>query len=321
LSTNLEKKIDGGYLTDKALHQGLAGMVYENFKSLNAEKKVARLQKYYLSTVLFNQSQEKELEKILVKANQKRIPLLLLKGPVLTKLIYKRPGLRWSSDLDLFVRPEDFRRMEEILLSQGFIRSPPKDAAAKFYAQKLAASNDFASTPLYHLSYANKARVTVELHWRFTQPRKALKINQEALWSNTREIKFGQSKMLTFTSEHLLWYLSLALPLKNFFNSRLKKVVDIHELINVFEIDWNELIAIAKQSNSSQYIYASLKLSKEYFGSDVPDKVFMALKPNPFYRLIYALFRQHYLSLEAVPEKAAINFARLFRFLPFSTPF
>ena len=72
----------------------------------------------------------KELERILKAFNSRDIPVVVLKGPVLTKLIYERDDLRASGDLDILVRCEDRPLVHELLPMLGYVQGDV-DASGK----------------------------------------------------------------------------------------------------------------------------------------------------------------------------------------------
>ena len=49
-----------------------------------------------------------------------KIPVLLIKGPALARIVYTDPSLRQSSDIDLLVKPRDFERCEEVIADLGY---------------------------------------------------------------------------------------------------------------------------------------------------------------------------------------------------------
>ena len=63
------------------------------------------------------------LRRILLKARDAGIPLVLLKGAYLAKWVYGDVGLRPMSDLDLFCRKEDEASLSEILRGMGAFQS------------------------------------------------------------------------------------------------------------------------------------------------------------------------------------------------------
>lgn len=79
------------------------------------------------------------------------IPSVLLKGPALARTVYPDPALRWSSDIDLLVRPGDVIAAEAILGNLGYI-SPHREFHTRPYA--------------YHQEFVSPdGGIPLELHW------------------------------------------------------------------------------------------------------------------------------------------------------------
>ena len=72
----------------------------------------------------------KELERILKAFNSRDIPVVVLKGPVLTKLIYERDDLRTFGDLDILIRCEDKPQAHELMPMLGYVQGDV-DASGK----------------------------------------------------------------------------------------------------------------------------------------------------------------------------------------------
>lgn len=110
--------------------------------------------------VMQSLSQAAELTKISRLFNDAGIPLIPLKGVVLSNVLYKDPCIRCSCDLDILVRPEDIERSEEILRHIGYRHG------LGFHGMGERQKRHILDT-LHHHEYINDITgVHLELHWR-----------------------------------------------------------------------------------------------------------------------------------------------------------
>lgn len=94
------EKFAGGEWLDEATATWLAGQLDLN------RRRIAKMQA--------------ELTAILALFAAHNLPLLPLKGSILTAAYYEEPGWRPMADLDLLIRPQDFARAAELLGQLGY---------------------------------------------------------------------------------------------------------------------------------------------------------------------------------------------------------
>lgn len=96
----LQAKLEGAAWVDPANRAWLAEQ-----RRLNGQR-VARMQE--------------ELQAILARFARRDLPLLPLKGAILTALYYPEPGLRPMADLDILIRAEDYEAGARLLAELGY---------------------------------------------------------------------------------------------------------------------------------------------------------------------------------------------------------
>ena len=121
--------VDGERLVAMAVKEGLAGVLYRGLEkagvleALGGEQK-AHLHSLYYLTLASNVTLIHELAGILELINRERIAVVLLQGIALLRDVYVDPGLRPTTDIDLWVLPADLPRVASILVRQGYDRDP-----------------------------------------------------------------------------------------------------------------------------------------------------------------------------------------------------
>jgi hypothetical protein len=116
-------------LIDLAENEGLACLLYKNLEkselleTLDSRDR-KRLQTLYYRNVHYNLKLLKDLQAVLKRMNQEKIPVVILQGIVLLQQIYGDPGLRYLSDIDLWVLKESYPHLISILTDMGYKKEP-----------------------------------------------------------------------------------------------------------------------------------------------------------------------------------------------------
>jgi len=76
-------------------------------------------EKAYFENFLINEEYFGTLKAFLDESAMRGIPVIVLKGPALIGRIYKDPGLRTMSDLDILCSPGDLPQLVNIALDMG----------------------------------------------------------------------------------------------------------------------------------------------------------------------------------------------------------
>jgi len=222
-------------LCHEAEAHGLAPLVYHHLAQAEQavpEAQWAKLRIQYLRHRRCNEIRMGALGEILESWEKAKIPVVVLKGGALCRLLYPEPALRPMSDLDLLVKPEDTERARKLLSDLGF-RAPGRQGGRAWLH--------------HHLPEARMEKsgitVTVEIHYDvFTKSHPA-----SLPWDRIRgpllpfEVD-GSTTAWTLGYEEMLWHLCHHMitpgqPL------RLISVADILGFAEAFvhRIDWERL--------------------------------------------------------------------------------
>lgn len=193
--------------------------------------------------------------------NENDIPVLPFKGPVLAIQAYGDPALRQYGDLDILVRPADFKRAVELLMA---------DLEPVTAISWLNKTNWYIS-PKKDICFVDKERpLNVELHWKLSGSHFALPLELEHIWDSAEAVGVGGSTVNTLSFSHLVIYLCLHGSRHGW--ERLGWICDLNELIRSHgEIDWNSLEARAKRMGCQNVLGLGLRLVRDFFGlEDLP---------------------------------------------------
>ena len=201
---------------------------------------------------LYNTLLTQELLNLLACLEKSHISAIPYKGPVLAASVYQDLGLRQFSDLDLLVKPEDFRQAQAVLRAQGYClqESLGWEAHFKHGCQQLI----------------------VDLHQRTTPIFFAFDLSFEHLWSHLETLTLADSKVPQLQPEHLLLILCVNL-VKDccHWKLRLVQICDVAELVRVYpQLDWSLVWSLAQHLGCQRLLLLALCLVQDLFDVDFP---------------------------------------------------
>ena len=138
-------------------------------------------------------SNVRDLDALLEGFGDAEIPVIPLKGPVLSEVLYGDTGARLSSDLDIVVRPEDVGRVRDLLHQMGY-ESPHGDLADDVL---LRTEKD---SPFFKPVHA-----PVEVHWTLFEDYHDFQF--PAVWGRLVELPFGARRVQSLPWDVYLVYL------------------------------------------------------------------------------------------------------------------
>jgi hypothetical protein len=211
------------------------------------------------------------------------VQVIVLKGPVLMRTIYKKASLRPYSDLDLTIQDSDEERAVAALLNCGFreIRFAAEDA------RRAHASHVHEGVAFHRVfETADKAAV-VELH---TDPLQlGLKPTCEAArWERSIAAPhLPEARMLC--PEDQLVQLSVHVHKHGF--SRLIWLKDLDLILRTYGdvLDWGLVQQVAQQEGVKASVWYSLRLAEELLGAPLPDAPLRDLCPSLLLRVLYGV--------------------------------
>lgn len=102
-----------------------------------------------------------ELKRVALECGRRDIPLIFLKGPVLSRHLFGDSTLRMSKDLDILIQPEDLEELEAWILAEGYQRMhPSRELTSRQRAYWKGKAQDFT---FWHPG----KQINLEVHFRF----------------------------------------------------------------------------------------------------------------------------------------------------------
>ena len=221
------------------------------------------------------------LATILPALQAAEVPTILLKGPVLSRLVYPERTLRPYSDLDLTVREPDEARVVQTLLGTG-LEEVPHGAEV----ERLTHAHHVHGGGAFHRVFmAPAGGVMVELHLDPLQM--GLKPTLEAArWERARPVEALPGALMLSVEDQII-QLSVHVHKHGF--SRLIWLKDLDLLVRTYgeTLDWSIVLSSARAEGVEGSVWYTLWLAAGLFGTPVPSAPLRALAPSPFVRLLY----------------------------------
>jgi len=255
----LKDGVDWEYISDRAEEQGVAGLLWRNLKALGCEgvqpRAMRRLKTSYLWNIMNYELYSRELGPVLRDFYEGDISVVLLRGPVLVRLV--DPGLRGFTDVDIWTREGDLRKAQDVLRDNGF---SPLDG--------------------YPLLF-HRGGVWVDLHsdlvgtGRVRSRGFGVKLDQDAVWNDTRPLMMEEYEVLSLSVVDRLLFLCLHAFKHSFW--RLIWTVDIAETVRKHEIDWDVFVRRAQDFGLERPAYYGILCAKELLDAPVPEEAVSSL--------------------------------------------
>lgn len=269
----LRQEIDWTYLLRTAGRHRIASLLY---RSLNASYKdvvpkdiMGLLRAHFHANSQRNLLLAGSLLEILDALEQRQIPAIPYKGPVLATVAYGNLALREFGDLDVLVRKDDAMKAREVLSALGY--NPPyrmtraQEAASLKYDRQYTLMRDDGCV--------------VELHWTVTPRAIYFLLDPEYLWKRAERVALGGRTVASFSPEDLL--LILCVHGSAHLWERVGWICDIAELVRVLRnVDWERLLERASALNSKRMLLLGLVLASDLLAADLPERVLREARAN-----------------------------------------
>lgn len=247
------------------------------FLTLNLQKNCDK--KFYNCTMLMKKQQEnkysifkKVCERIISYCDNNGLKAVFLKGLFLASDLYEVITDRMSNDIDILISIKDFPKYDNLLKELGFKYYHNEDSLDKSYLERLK---------IDHVCYAKKIddiTVLIELHGCIINAGSAfIDISQEFINKSKRKTLLDLNPYI-LTPEYNVVFLMLHfykhLPQVYFDNLlwgketsiNISNLNDIVLLIQKENINWNEIIEIAKKMFVVKYVIFVSNLINSIFG-------------------------------------------------------
>lgn len=270
----INEDFDWNYLIDMASRHRLKPLLYHNLNSICPkvvpEDILAELKDYFNVNVRKNLLLTGELTKILELFKNENIDAIPYKGPILANLAYGNLSFREFGDIDIFVNESDVIKARDILIYNGY-NLLLSEISSKTY---LKSQREYKFT-------SKGIQIPVEIQWSVYGVSFHLQDpNYFHSPKNIGNIEILNTHFLSFNPETLL--LILALHTAGHRWQYLMWICDLAEIIQRFNIEWNEVINESEKLGIKRILYINLALTSDLFDLEIPRKVLEEMNDDKY---------------------------------------
>ena len=294
-----------------AIRYNVAPLLYHRLKGCSAGEVipadvVRKLRESYLNNALKNVHLYQDLSKVIRAFQSKGIPVIVLKGAHLAKVVYGNIALRRMCDLDLLVKKEDLPRAVNTLMEMNY------------YSPYVPFKIKDACDKSQHLPpFINERAVPIEIHWHIVRPDIPffLTIDIDGLWKRAQPAIIDDVQVLVLSPEDLILHLCTHIIRHIVEFIGLRSFCDLSEIIRHYqdEIDWEQLQIRSKEWRMDRTLYPILSLLKELLGESVPEDMLGVLKSNSVDADLVAELRECIILEIDSSSSSGIMFAQILR--------
>jgi hypothetical protein len=217
---------------------------------------------------------DRELPQVVTALDNAGISGLLFKGAALAHSVYPDPALRTMGDMDVLIRETQVESARQALEELGYECRPE-------IPQRFNPFNTQFTGELGFRRALGRTSVLVDVHWAlFTIEliRQTMAIDLEALWTSALPIEIEGVTAFRLALEDQLMHVCLHLSMHGF--THLVGYVDILQIVDTGQIDWDVFIRCVRQRRLCVACYFPLWWARRAWNANVPVWVLEALEPN-----------------------------------------
>ena len=217
-----------------------------------------------------NMRQLHELLRIVGALEERNVPVIPFKGPVLAALAYGDVSVRPFVDLDLLVAREDVLRAKDYLVQEGY--EPVQDMTPDEEAAFIAAQHG------YEFVHPESGFV-VEVHWAFFFEIYAFDLTPDEIWDRHHTTSLSGTPVRTLAPEDLFIYLCMHGTKHRWM--RLKWIADVAAFIQSQpDLDWEVVAHRARRTGTARMVRLGCYLAHQLLSAPVPSDVLQAAKSS-----------------------------------------
>jgi len=280
----INQPIDWKTFENAATWHGVAPLAFNRLRNIQDRQHLSiqcfeTLKLEYRNNLIRNTIIFAELEKIVDTLGEHSIPVVLLKGAAITRMIYKDIGLRPMSDIDILVKKEDLYQAVQAIEGCGYRQHNREDLEQLLNTK-------------YHVVYFNPdTKVLLEVHWDITCNRNPSLVRSsvsslmDMWWSRASNAVSGLDHVFHLDPIDLICLVG-----PHFFKHRFLKtnagfstkggllqLCDILNIVNYYQdsLSWNALKAESQRVGLHSTVSVALWVVKTLFNDVIDNRIIL----------------------------------------------
>lgn len=267
-------EINWKYVRDASMRHGVFPLVHNSLLNVCPNELPASLLKefsdLYRANAVHNIHLTSALLEIISSFENKNIPVVPFKGPVLAQFVYGDPGMRIFGDLDILISKADTGRASSELIHLGY--KPVLNLSLPQMRLYMAYEDDL-------IFIHEKTGVCVELHWELTGRCLSLPMDMDFVNDNMQSVRVLGKVVSHLSYENLLIYLCVHGARHMW--ARIEWLYSIAELLSDSHvINWDIIWQKADQLRCRRFVLHALVLAEDIFCSKIPHDVEEVIKKD-----------------------------------------
>lgn len=217
------------------------------------------------------------LKKILHIAKEKQIPIIPIKGIVLTAILYKNLGLRRASDIDFLIKKEDLLKIEPEFVKLKYVS---KNESLERHFHRSFEKRNLTSTS-----------IILNAHWDVLHPQKRIKKLINDFWNHAVTQNISGENMLTLSFEDLLFesIIELYKDLSSYQRFLPKRHLDISQILNHHseKINWSSFFERTTLYGIKTLVFYALSTNKKAFKDKKLGEEIVRKLNTPIYKKVF----------------------------------
>ena len=230
-----------------------------------------------------------------------RIPVAIVKGPLLAQMAYGEISLRQAGDIDLLINRGDFAQARLLLESLGYEMTPRLTPA-----QLASHLNNHCEIQFMRDEWLT----VVDLHWDLAPRSFAFGVKADDVMSRLQSVSLAGTVVQTFGAEDLLLYQAMH-GAKHLWR-RLEWISCLAESIRATSsIEWDTLVDRAANAHATRILALGLRLVEQFSNVTIPANVLTSVDPNKAMQRMAAQIRSQLFTTFGPAESTETNLYNL----------
>ncbi len=217
---------------------------------------------------MHNLALARELLRLLKALEDGGVPVLPYKGPALAEMAYGDATLRYCTDLDILVRPQDVDKARLLLGALGY------ELSDEFREHEAA----YRHTHHHYVLSRPGSKVPLELHWALVTRQFSFHLTFAALHGRSFLLPLAGHPVRSPSVEDMLIICCIHASMHGW--KHLKDVCDVAELVRRRPLAWDAALRRARSLGAARMVYLGLALAGSFLGAAIPPEAAAAVQAD-----------------------------------------